>query len=87
MEKTQHPNVYLDLSHLEADRVRERFPGIAANCAKFGIDIAKDRIPVRPGAHYMIGGVTVDEREEELASTLETMASRIEALASGFEQT
>ena len=33
------------------------------------------------------GGMTVDEREEALASTLETMASRMEALASGFEQT
>ena len=60
MEKTQHPNVYLDLSHLETDHVRSRFPGIAAACAKFGIDITSDRIPVRPGAHYMIGGVTVD---------------------------
>jgi len=60
MEKTRHPNVYLDLSHLEPDRVRKRFPGIAAACAEFGIDITKDRIPVRPGAHYMIGGVTVD---------------------------
>src|SRR4029079_12926684 len=32
MEKTRHPNVYLDLSHLDADRVRKRFPGIAACC-------------------------------------------------------
>ena len=38
-------------------------------------------------ARNSAGGVTVDEREEELASTLETMASRIEALASRFEQT
>ena len=38
----------------------QRFPGIAAICAEFGIDIASDWIPVRPGAHYMIGGVTVD---------------------------
>jgi L-aspartate oxidase len=60
MEKTRHPNVYLDLSHLSAERVRSRFPGIAAICAKFGLDITKDWIPVRPGAHYMIGGVTVD---------------------------
>jgi L-aspartate oxidase len=60
MEKTRHPNVYLDLSHLDADRVRRRFPGIAACCKEFGLDIARDRIPVRPGAHYMIGGVTTD---------------------------
>lgn len=61
MEKTRHGSVYLDMSHLDGDFVRKRFPGIAQACAKFGIDIAVDRIPVRPGAHYMIGGVTVDE--------------------------
>jgi L-aspartate oxidase len=60
MERTQHPNVYLDLSHLNADHVRSRFPGIAKVCASFGLDITKDRIPVRPGAHYMVGGVTTD---------------------------
>jgi len=60
MEKTRHPNVYLTLTHLDPERVRARFPGIAAICAKFNIDIARDRIPVRPGAHYMMGGVTVD---------------------------
>lgn len=61
MQKTRHPCVYLDLSHLDADFVRRRFPGIAARCREFGIDVATDRIPVRPGAHYMIGGVEVDE--------------------------
>jgi L-aspartate oxidase len=60
MEKTKHPNVYLTLTHLDPDRVRARFPGIAAICAKFDLDITRDRIPVRPGAHYMMGGVTVD---------------------------
>ena len=60
MEKTRHPCVYLDVSHLGAEKVRGRFPGIAKTCAKFGIDIAADRIPVRPGAHYMIGGVSID---------------------------
>jgi L-aspartate oxidase len=60
MEKTRRPNVFLALSHLEPERVRSRFPGIAAVCAEFGLDIATDWIPVRPGAHYMIGGVTID---------------------------
>ena len=60
MERTRHPNVYLDLTHLDPAAVRARFPGIAATCAEFGLDITRDWIPVRPGAHYMIGGVTVD---------------------------
>src|SRR5205814_5219546 len=60
MERTQHPNVYLDLSHLDPAHVRQRFPGIAKVCAGFGLDVTRDRIPVRPGAHYMIGGATVD---------------------------
>lgn len=60
MERTQHPNVYLDLAHLDPAKVRERFPGINRVCRSFGLDITRDRIPVRPGAHYMIGGVTVD---------------------------
>jgi L-aspartate oxidase len=60
MERTQHPNVYLDLSHIAPARVAERFPGISQVCRSFGLDISKDRIPVRPGAHYMVGGVTVD---------------------------
>ena len=60
MERTRHPNVYLDLSHLDPVMIRERFPGINRVCRSFGMDITKDRIPVRPGAHYMVGGVTVD---------------------------
>jgi len=60
MEKTRHACVYLDVTHLDAAFVLKRFPGIAAACKQFGIDITRDKIPVRPGAHYMIGGVTVD---------------------------
>ena len=60
MERTRHPNVYLDMTHLDPRRVLSRFPGIAVICAEFGLDITRDRIPVRPGAHYMMGGVTVD---------------------------
>jgi L-aspartate oxidase len=60
MEKTSHPCVYLDLTPIEKETVLLRFPHIRKVCAEFGIDITTDRIPVRPGAHYMIGGVTVD---------------------------
>jgi L-aspartate oxidase len=62
MDRTQHPCVYLDLSHLDPDKVRAHFPGIAKVCRGFGLDVARDPIPVRPGAHYMVGGVTVDRQ-------------------------
>ncbi len=60
MERTRQPNVYLDLSHLDPALVMRRFPGIARVCRSFGLDITRDLIPIRPGAHYMVGGVTVD---------------------------
>jgi len=62
MEKTKHPNVYLDLTHLPKELIKERFPHIGDVCAEFGLDITRDLIPVRPGAHYMVGGVTVDRQ-------------------------
>jgi L-aspartate oxidase len=60
MEKTRHPCVYLDLSHIPAEQIHRRFPAIERVCRSFDIDITQDQIPVRPGAHYMIGGVSVD---------------------------
>ena len=81
MEKSRHPNVYLDLSHLDARFVRERFPGIDQACRKFGIDITTDRIPVRPGAHYMIGGLTVDSQG---MTTLPGLWSAGEVTSSGL---
>ncbi|MBN1394344.1 MAG: L-aspartate oxidase [Pirellulales bacterium] len=81
MEKTRHPNVFLDLNHLDPARVRERFPSIAAVCSEFNLDITHDRIPVRPGAHYMMGGVSVDI---EGRTTLPGLWAAGEAAASGF---
>ncbi|MBR4975820.1 MAG: L-aspartate oxidase, partial [Thermoguttaceae bacterium] len=60
MAKTNSTNVFLDITRKDADWIRGRFPGIAAICAEFGVDITKDRIPVRPGAHYAMGGVLTD---------------------------
>ena len=81
MEKSRHPNVYLDLTHLSAELVRRRFPGIAATCAEFGIDITRDRIPVRPGAHYMVGGLTIDQQGR---TTLPNLWAAGEVTSSGL---
>src|SRR5271166_4925768 len=61
MAKTRHPSVYLDLSHLDSELIRQRFPSIDRLCQSFDLDITRDPIPVCPGAHYMIGGLTVDD--------------------------
>ncbi len=60
MQKTNSATVFLTLAHMDPEHILRRFPGIAAICRQFGIDITKDRIPVRPGAHYMMGGIAVD---------------------------
>jgi L-aspartate oxidase len=58
-ERTQSP-VYLSLAHLQPSFVHERFPGIATICREVGLDLARDRIPVGPAAHYVMGGVETD---------------------------
>jgi L-aspartate oxidase len=52
--------VYLDLTHLDAKHVRSRFPRIYSTCMQYNIDITSELIPVRPAAHYVMGGVRTD---------------------------
>ncbi len=52
--------VYLSMQHLDPAWVRARFPSITAVCATAGLDLAADRIPVGPAAHYVMGGVQTD---------------------------
>lgn len=59
MVATNDTSVYLDLSRVHGDP-HELFPGISRICRFFGIDIARDPVPVRPGAHYMVGGLKTD---------------------------
>ena len=62
LELVKRPDaaVYLDLTHLDADRVRKRFPTIYATCMRYNIDIATELVPIRPAAHYSMGGVRTD---------------------------
>jgi L-aspartate oxidase len=57
MNQTGSTHVYLDLSPLDTEKIKKRFPTIAKTCAQYGIDIARQMIPVAPAAHYMMGGV------------------------------
>jgi L-aspartate oxidase len=52
--------VYLDLTHLKPDNVRQRFPRIYSTCMEYNIDITSEVIPIRPAAHYAMGGVRTD---------------------------
>ena len=61
IRKTHFTHVYLDVRHLPTQQFRERFPQLALLVDQFEINVAKDLIPIHPAAHYMIGGVDVDE--------------------------
>lgn len=52
--------VYLDMRHVRNIHPHERFPGISAFLAKYGLDLSRDLIPVRPAAHYLMGGIRTD---------------------------
>jgi len=61
MKKTGEEFVYLDITHKPKEIILEHFPNIFEKCLSIGIDISKDWIPVTPAAHYLCGGVLVDE--------------------------
>ncbi len=59
MAKDDRPYVMLSLKHLNADKIRSRFPNLVAKCAEYGYDMT-DSIPIAPAAHYTVGGVASD---------------------------
>ena len=62
MNADHRDHVYLDLRHLDRGDTRTRFPSIAAELDKRGLDLAADLIPVAPAAHYFMGGIVADEQ-------------------------
>src|SRR5215471_2403574 len=58
--RLKDPVVYLDLTHLKEEHIKARFPRIYETCLKYNVDITVDLVPVRPAAHYLMGGVRTD---------------------------
>ncbi|MES2873092.1 MAG: L-aspartate oxidase [Bacteroidota bacterium] len=61
MKKSGDDFVYLDIRHRDKADILTHFPNIYAKCLSIGLDMTKDLIPVTPAAHYMCGGILVDE--------------------------
>lgn len=60
MDRTGTDRVYLDLTHRDRAFIENRFPRIYQTCRRYGLDLATSPAPVRPAAHYAMGGVRTD---------------------------
>lgn len=60
MEKFGTDHVYITLPTMTSEEAAKRFPNIFEACMEEGYDITKDKVPVTPGQHYMMGGIKTD---------------------------
>ena len=60
MRRTGTRNVFLDMTALDEEFLRHRFPKIDETCRTYGLNIAKDMLPVSPASHYCMGGIRTD---------------------------
>jgi L-aspartate oxidase len=60
MRRTGTRNVFLDMTAMDEDFLKHRFPTIYETCAHYGLNIAKDMLPVSPASHYCMGGIRTD---------------------------
>lgn len=60
MRRTGTRNVFLDMTALDEEFLKHRFPKIYETCIAYGLNIAKDMLPVSPASHYFMGGIRTD---------------------------
>ena len=53
--------VQIDAAHMGAEFVLKNFPGMATRCRQFGYDLARERVPISPTAHFVMGGADIDK--------------------------
>ena len=74
-------HILLQLSHLSADTLSERLPGIAETAKIFsGVDVSKDPVPVIPTVHYNMGGIPTNWKGQVLKPTPKDMNTTVRGL-------
>ena len=81
MKKSGLDYVYLDITHKPLEDLFSHFPNIYEKCLSIGLDMTKDYIPVTPAAHYLCGGILVDEYG---ASSIENLYACGECSSTGL---
>jgi L-aspartate oxidase len=80
IQRTGSDFIYLDLTSLDEGHIKKRFSKLYSTCLEFNIDISTDLLPVRPAAHYAMGGVATDLTG---ATTLDGLYAAGEVAATG----
>ncbi|NOX41538.1 MAG: succinate dehydrogenase flavoprotein subunit [Alphaproteobacteria bacterium] len=79
-------HIYLNLSHLPAEMLHERLPGISESARIFsGVDVTKEPIPVLPTAHYNMGGIPTNHWGEVLRPTADNPDATVPGLMAAGE--
>ena len=84
INKSTIPYVFLDVTHIQGKSFEDHFPMISSKCKELGLDLSKDYIPVAPAAHYLCGGISVNNKGE---SSLEGMFACGECSSTGLHGT